>query len=290
MKLETAHRRHAKIKMSLQGPSGSGKTMSSLLIAYGISKNWPKVAVIDTEYHSADLYAHLGDYMVLSLNSPFTPERYVEAIEACEKVGIDVIIIDSITHEWENLLEYHTTQPGNTFTNWGKVTPRHNAFVQRILNSPCHIIATVRTKQDYVLSDRNGKMVPEKVGLKSIQRDGIEYEFTLVFNLDTRNQAIATKDRTGLFFGKAERRITIETGNIIADWCNHGQEITQEVIRQRIGQASSIKDLLALYNQFPQHQELLKPEFEQRKKQLNPENQSLNLINNPKTNSNGRAN
>src|SRR5574344_365651 len=178
MQLRTSARKQAKIKLALQGASGSGKTYSSLLLAFGITNNWKKIAIIDSENGSADLYAHLGSYNVLTLNPPFTPENYIEAIQMCESAGVEVIIIDSISQCWDNLLEYHSGLQGNSFTNWSKITPRQNAFVQKILNSSCHIISTMRTKQDYVLTEKNGKMVPEKIGLKATQRDGIDYEFT----------------------------------------------------------------------------------------------------------------
>ena len=252
MILQTAQRKRAKIKLCLQGPSGSGKTMSSLLIAFGLCGDWSKIAVIDTENHSAHLYAHIGNYQVLHLSAPFTPEKYVQGIEFCEKAGAEVIIIDSITHEWEYLIEYHSSLQGNSFANWGKITPRHNNFVQKILQSPCHIISTTRTKQDYVLNERNGKMVPEKVGLKSVQRDGLDYEFTLVFDLDMKNHASASKDRTGLFFGKPEQKLSVETGILIKDWCNEGAEITADHVTTRIGECKSIQELLALYKQYPQ--------------------------------------
>lgn len=288
MKLQQAQRKHAKIKMALQGPSGSGKTMSSLLLAYGLCQDWSKIAVIDTENHSSELYAHLGPYQVLQLAAPFTPERYTEAIQVCEKVGAAVIILDSITHEWENLLDYHSSLPGNSFTNWSKITPRHNGFIQHILQSGCHIIATVRTKQDYVLSDRNGKMVPEKVGLKSVQRDGLEYEFTLVFDLDIRNNATASKDRTGLFFGKPEQKLSPETGKQIALWCTSGNPVAAEEVLDRIRSCQVLKDLLALYYQYPQFSSELKAEFEARKQQIQAASLKSNVLPKPVISSNGK--
>lgn len=289
MKLQTAQRKRAKIKMGLQGPSGSGKTYSALLIAKGLSVSFEKVAVIDTENGSSELYSHLGPYKVLQLSAPFSPERYIEAINTCEKAGMEVIIIDSITHEWENLLEYHASMQGNSFTNWGKITPLHNAFVQKILQSPVHIICTMRTKQDYVLNEKNGKFIPEKVGLKSVQRDGLDYEFTLVFDLDIKNNATASKDRTGLFFGKPECKLSEKTGELIRNWCNDAED-TPEAIRKRIADTRSIAELLDLYNQNPFLQESLKHDFQMRKKILQVrEDVMKNLIsNNPPLNLNGK--
>ena len=181
---------------------------------------------------------------------------------------METVILDSVTHEWEYLIDFHSSLQGNSFTNWGKITPRHNAFVQKILNSNCHIISTIRTKQDYVLNERNGKMVPEKVGLKSVQRDGLEYEFTLAFDLDMKNNAIASKDRTGLFFGQPEQKLSIETGKQINEWCNDGASLTVDDISKRISDIVSIQELLTLYQQYPQYKEILKTEFEQRKRQI----------------------
>ena len=195
MNLRQSHRKQAKIKLALEGCSGSGKTYSSLLLAYGMTNDWTKIAIIDTENGSADLYAHLGQYNVLTLQAPFTPEKYIEAIAVCETAGMEVIIIDSISHCWDYLLEYHSSLQGNSFTNWGKITPRQNAFIQKILSSTSHVISTMRTKQDYVLNERNGKMIPEKVGLKAIMRDGVDYEFTIVFDMDIKHYVTTSKDR-----------------------------------------------------------------------------------------------
>ena len=163
MQLRTAERKKAKIKMALQGCSSSGKTYSSLLVAQGLSGgNFTKVAIIDTENGSADLYSHLGNYNVITLSPPFTPERYIEAIEVCENAGMEIVILDSISHSWEELLDYHSGLPGNSFINWAKVTPRQKALIDKILQSNCHIIATMRTKQDYVLNQKDNKWIPEK--------------------------------------------------------------------------------------------------------------------------------
>jgi hypothetical protein len=222
MQLNRAERKNVKIKLGLQGSSGSGKTMSALLLAYGLTNDWSKIAIIDTENHSAELYSHLGAYNVLNLEPPFSPERYKEAIEVCKKAQMEVIIIDSISMEWDYILEQHSQLAGNSYTNWSKFTPRHHSFVQSILQANAHVICTLRAKQDYVLNEKNGKFVPEKVGLKSIQRDGLDYELTIVFEIDIKHNAVATKDRTELFSSKTEFKISAETGKEISEWCKKG--------------------------------------------------------------------
>jgi hypothetical protein len=282
MELRQAQRKQAKIKMALQGASGTGKTYSALLLASGITE-YNKIAVIDTENHSADLYAHLGDYNVLQLSKPFTPERYIKAIEICEQAGMEVIIIDSITHEWDGsggILDLHGNMAGNSFANWSKITPRHNAFVQKILESGCHIISTIRTKTDYTLTDKNGKMVPEKVGLKGIQRDGIDFEFTIVFDLDIKHNAVASKDRTGLFMDKPESVITPEYGKRILQWCDAGVGI-DEVIRQ-IKTATSVEKLREIYTNYPEYRSKIENLAISRKQELNAQ-----IINQTKIGENG---
>lgn len=269
MQLQKAERKQAKIKLGLQAPSGAGKTMSALLLAYGLVNDWTKIAVIDTENHSADLYAHLGNYQVLALDEPFSPERYREAIEICENAGMEVIIIDSISHEWEGvggILDIHGAMMGNSFTNWAKVSPRHNDFVQKILQSKCHIIATIRSKQDYVLSEKNGKVVPEKVGLKGVTREGLDYEFTIVLELDLKHQATATKDRTQLFMDKPSFVITPNTGLKIANWCNAGKSL--EDIKATINKATTVDQLREILRNYSQYRAELESLCIERKKQL----------------------
>lgn len=284
MQLRKSERKRAKIKMALQGSAGSGKTYSSLLLAQGLTNgDLSKVAIIDTENGSADLYAHLGNYNVLSMTPPFTPEKYGEAIDVCEKAGMEVIIIDSISHSWDELLDFHSKLAGNSFTNWAKVTPRQKAFTDKILQCNAHVIATMRTKQDYVLNQKDGKYIPEKVGLKAVQRDGLDYEFTLVFDIDIKHFAVSSKDRTGLFMGKPEFVINQGTGKRILDWCNTGselEEITSEKVYDEIQQCNSVAELLALYKKYPDFQDILRPDFEAKKSLLiqltNPKNISQN--------------
>ena len=284
MKLESANRKQAKIKMGIMGIAGGGKTMSALLIAFGITQDWNKIAVIDSENQSSHLYAHLGSYKVLNLEPPFTPERYIQAIEVCEKAGIEVIILDSISHEWEGrggILDIHSNMAGNSFTNWSKLTPRHNSFVEKMLQSNCHIIATIRSKQDYVLNEKNGKQIPEKVGLKGVTREGMDYEFTLVLEVDIKHNAIASKDRTGIFVGKPEFRVTFETGRIISEWCNEGTTIDQ--IKSQIENCKNLEELKKLYIAFPELQKNLKIFFVTKKAEL----EKQELLNEHNFNQNG---
>ena len=227
--LRKATRQKTKLRIGLSGPSGSGKTYSALQLASGLAA-WDKIALIDTENGSGDLYSHLGGYHVLPLTAPFTPERYIEAIEACQKAGMEVIILDSATHEWDGIggclesndLIAKTRFKGNTWSAWSVTTPRHQKFIQAIVASPCHVVSTVRSKTDTIQTE--DKKV-KKVGMKEIQRDGWEYEQTLNFNLDRDgNIAIASNDRTELFSNADPFKITPETGKKLLDWANSGVE------------------------------------------------------------------
>ena len=237
MKLRKATRQKAKIRLGLSAVSGGGKTYSALLIAYGLCNDWSKIAVIDTENNSADLYSHLGEYNVLPLKPPFSPESYIQSIKECEGEGMEVIIIDSISHEWEGeggIMNLVDTIGGGFSDAWKKLTPRHEQFKQSIIQSGCHIISTVRRKQEYLLEEyvnKQGRTVqkPVKAGMKEITREGWEYELTMNLELDIKHKASASKDRTGLFIDKDPFTPTIATGQIIAKWCEEGIEVIDEV-------------------------------------------------------------
>jgi hypothetical protein len=232
MKLQVAQKKQTKLRIGMSGASGFGKTYSALLLAYGMTNDWSKIAVIDTENGSADLYSDLGAYNTLTLVAPFSPEHYIEAIKICENAEIEVIIIDSISHEWEGkggCLEIadqitQASSTKNSYTSWAKVTPRHNNFIQTILQSPCHVITTVRRKQEYdmVKNDR-GKTEIVKLGMKEVTREGFEYELTLNFEiLSDTHYVKASKDRTGLFMNHPEFIVNVETGKKLIEWANSG--------------------------------------------------------------------
>jgi len=234
MLIRKAERKKAKLRLGISAPSGGGKTYSSLLIAYGITGDWEKVGLIDTENGSGDLYAHLGEYMVLTLEAPYTPERYIQAIKAFEDAGAEVIIIDSLSHAWAgeggalDIQSAAAAKSGNSYTAWREVTPKHNALVNTILQSKCHIIATMRSKTEYVLEkdEKTGKAVPRKIGMAPIQRDGMEYEFTIFMDVAINHTASTSKDRTGLFDGQYFTP-GVETGKKLLEWLETGAEIVR---------------------------------------------------------------
>jgi hypothetical protein len=221
MSFKKATRTQAKLKIAMTGPSGSGKTFSSLLLAKGMAK---KIAFVDTENHSASLYADRFEFDELTLSPPFTVQKYIQAIQDAVKGGYEVLIIDSLTHAWAGeggLLakkEALDSRGGNSYTNWASITKEHEALKNAFLQSPIHLIATMRSKQDYILElNEKGKSQPKKVGLAPIQRDGMEYEFTTVFDIGMDHQYVASKDRTGLFDGVIEK-ITESTGEKLISW------------------------------------------------------------------------
>jgi hypothetical protein len=256
MKLQVATRKKVKLRLGLSAVSGGGKTYSALKLAKGLVGEWGKIAVIDTENNSASLYSHLGEFLTLELTAPYTPERYIEAIKTCENAGVECIIIDSITHEWDGkggILEIHSSMTGNSFTNWSSITPRHQKFIDAILHSTCHVITTVRRKTEYEMIKDGTKTKVEKAGLKEVTREGFEYELTVNFNLDEKHNCTASKDRTGLFMDRPHFTITEKTGELIAHWCNAGIDTTKDHI-DKINAAQSLDELKNIFTAIPKNE------------------------------------
>jgi len=210
------------LKCLIDGPSNAGKTLSALKLAQGLVKEGGKIAVIDTEGGKSALYADTYTFYMAKMQKPFLPEKYIKAIESCVASGYEVLIIDGLSQEWATLLdEKEKVQGANSFTAWAKITPRHQAFLDTIIQSDIHIVCTVRSKQDFVLEDLNGKKVPVKKGLAPITREGVEYEFDIQFSVDQDHNARITKNRLNSD-GKSEV-FNDEFYEILNE--NHGKEL-----------------------------------------------------------------
>ncbi|MEX6313257.1 ATP-binding protein [Providencia manganoxydans] len=275
MKFAKALRKKAKLRLALTGPSGSGKTYGALEIAKGLGG---KTAVIDTEKGSASLYSDRFDFDVLELDPPFTPERFIEAIGAAQEAGYDNLIIDSITHEWSGsggcleLLDglAKAKYRGNTWSAWSEITPRHNAFLDAILRSDLHIIATMRSKTETAQVDKgNGKKGVDKLGMKSEQRDGVEYEFTTVLDLNHETHtAMASKDRTGLFSNAEVTQLNELTGKKLMDWLNDGRTKAEVDLSHFTDIAMETQNMDVLKNAFGEAYTALRDTPEQAEAQM----------------------
>jgi len=232
MAFNKATRNNLYLRCALFGPSGCGKTMTALRIAKGIAeKMGSRFAVIDTEARSASKYADRISFDVENLTDK-SIDAYLAAMDECIKAGYKVLVIDSLSHAWRELTEevdrisQHSTNK-NTFTAWGKVAPKQKQLIDAILNFPGHLIATMRSKTEWVISEnRNGKLAPEKMGLAPEQGKGIEYEFDLLIEMNQHHQASVTKDRTGKFQDSVIDKPGEDFGCSLYDWLTGNARVT----------------------------------------------------------------
>lgn len=230
--IETASKKQAKLRIGIAGPSGAGKTYSSLQVAYGLTDNWEKIVVIDTEQGSANFYADLGGFKVLNLTPPYSPERYIGAIEACENMGFEVIIIDSLSHAWigrGGLLEEHELL-GVRDSYFKMTKPRHRKIIDRILASTSNVIVTVRSKSTLQVTQDGDKTKVQKMGLNAITESEFDYEMSAYFEVSINHMAEATKDRTKIFMRPKEITVPVlltpEIGRTMKAWAESGTPAT----------------------------------------------------------------
>lgn len=244
-----ATRQQSKLRMTIDGPAGSGKTYTALRFAHAL-QNGGRIAYIDTERGSASKYVGDSpdgtpwDFDVLELTT-FSPERYTLAIEAAGKAGYSVLVIDSLSHAWEGVggaLEIKDRQGGNQWTAWRSVTPIHNRMVDAILQSPCHVITTMRSRMEYVQETDGGKIVIRKVGLSPIQRPGMEYEFDIVCDMDWAHILRVSKTRCPAVVDAVIEKPGPEFMRAVKEWLQSGVEIAPAK------QAVTLDELLALYS------------------------------------------
>lgn len=213
----------AKLRAAIFGPSGAGKTFSSLRVAKGLGG---RIAVIDTERGSASKYSDRFEFDVLELEDQ-SVEGYVEAIRLAGQEGYDVLVIDSLSHAWQTLLEEveklaKAKYRGNTWSAWSEGTPLQRKLVGAILDFPGHVLATMRSKTEWTTVDNNGKKTPQRVGLAPEQGKGVEYEFDLLVEISTEHVANVIKDRTGKFQDKLLDKPGEDFGKQLAAWLAEG--------------------------------------------------------------------
>ena len=231
MQIKKAVRERVYLKLGMTGPAGAGKTQGGIGVALGLAPTG-KVGVIDTENRSASYYAGKFVFDVIELEAPFTTQKYLEALNAFIAAGYEVVVIDSLTHEWAasgGILDQKASKDargGNSFTNWNEMKQLHNKFVEVLLQSKIHVVCTLRSKMEYALEqDEKGKSTVRKVGLAPISSDGMEYEFGVVFDVERASHlAVAAKDRTGLFEGRS-LNLDEAVGRELRTWLESGAEM-----------------------------------------------------------------
>ena len=242
-----ATKTQSKLRMALYGVSGSGKTYSALSLATGLGG---RIALIDTERGSASKYAGRFNFDVLEMTPPFTPASYVQAIKAAEAEGYDVLVIDSLSHAWSGAggaLEMvdnaaARSSSKNTYTAWRDVTPQHNALVDAILQVRCHVIATMRSKTEYVMEpDSRGKMMPRKVSMAPIQRDGMEYEFDVFGEMDINNNLIVQKSRCEALAGGVFNKPNGQVSDLLKAWLSDGAPVVEpDPVAESVGKLGGV--------------------------------------------------
>lgn len=216
-----AVKEETKLRLAIAGPSGSGKTYSALSVGTALGR----AAVLDTEHGSASKYADIFDFDVVNLAPPYHPDRFIEAIKAAGAAGYDVIILDGISPAWSGaggILEIVDREAqrmkGNSYAAWGKGTPIHNTLIEAIVSAPIHVICTMRSKQEYVLVERNGKSTPQKMGMSPVQRGDIEYEFDVYLDMDIENNAVVGKTRCPALQGAVIPRPGAQLAAVLSEW------------------------------------------------------------------------
>lgn len=231
MGFKKATKSQSKLRLAIYGPSGGGKTYTSLRIATGIcSVIGGRIAVIDTERGSASKYSDLFDFDVVEIGEKPTIENYVAMVTLANREGYSVIVIDSLSHGWQDLLTEvdvlaKAKYKGNTWSAWSEGTPKQRLLIDAILNST-HIIATMRSKTEWVTEkDSNGRSKPVRIGLAPEQGKGIEYEFDMLMEVNPEHYVEFIKDRSGMYQDKGFNKPDESLGVELIKWLSTGDSL-----------------------------------------------------------------
>lgn len=289
MSFKKAEKKRAKLKIAFAGPAGSGKTYSALAVATSLA-NGRATALIDTERGSASLYADKFEFDVLEL-AEYSPEKYVEAINQAAKGGYECLVIDSLSHAWSGpggLLDIVSNQQkrtggGNSFTAWKDASPMQAKLIDTILTAPLHIIATMRSKMEYVLDqvEKNGRTVsvPKRVGMAPVQKNDIEFEFSVFGELNLDHELVITKTRVDTLKDMVFKEPGKDLANLLLTWLDTGKEVIETnqddiIWSRKINACMSVAELEALRPLLSklENKEKLVPVYKERFAQLNGDN------------------
>lgn len=248
----TATRTSTKARIALCGPSGSGKTWTALTLAHALGE---RIAVIDTERGSASKYAGVNNWKFDTVApGKFSPEALTGLLAEAGQEGFDVLVLDSWSHYWmgvDGMLEQvdKRARNGNNFSGWKEVRPDERRMIDALISYPGHVIATLRVKTEYVIEENErGKKVPRKIGLKPEQREGVEYEFDLVGDLDHENTLTVTKSRIPNLTRAVIREPDADLGKTIRSWLEDGESVpdAREIREKVMSDAVQLADLIEL--------------------------------------------
>ena len=245
-----AEREQVKAQVAIIGPSGSGKTVGALKMAYGLTGDWSKIGIADTEHDRSKVYVGtthtggevIGKFKHMRIVPPYTPDKFSTVLRKAAAAGIETLIFDSFSHEWEGQggITDWANELGGEFRHWKQPKMAHKVLIDEIMHAPMNVIVTIRTKQEYVVvpgGGQNGKSSVEKLGMKPVQSGDIDYEFLVAFTVDMNNAAIATKDNTGLYKGMNDL-ITEDHGRMLKEWLSEGKEVAtvedQKIAEEKI--------------------------------------------------------
>lgn len=248
---QKATRAQLKARVAFAGPTGSGKTWTSLEWATVLA-NGGRIAVVDTERGSASLYSDHFDFDVMSFEPPYDPGRLVDVLQAADEHGYAVVLVDSLSHFWEgeggtrDIADAASARSGgNSFAGWKDATPKLRHLIDTMLGLDAHLVATMRSKMEYVIEQNDrGKSVPRKVGMAPVMRQGVEYEFTLVGDIDLDHRIAITKSRCDRLADElVQPGRAAEAAETFAAWLGEGEALApRHTVEALVGRLNALDD------------------------------------------------
>lgn len=234
--IRKAQRQGARLLIQLSGVSGSGKTYTALQLAYGLAgNNADKVVMIDTENRRGSLYADSlpQPFNIIDFYAPFSPARYIQAIEAACNAGAEVIVIDSVTHEWESEGGCEWIANQTRFPDWKRAKAEHKRFMTYMLQCPAHIIACTRAREKVDFSDPKN---PRPLGIQPIQEKNFSYEATvslMMHDQGKRQDVLKCPAELQAVLGRGQGYLGAADGQALRQWVDGGAKVDPAIEHHR---------------------------------------------------------